>query len=135
MIVEKENKFRFEKVMLIDDDAADNYISKKIIRSSSFAKEIIEFKTVEDALKHLRENSGKPEQLPQCIFLDLNLPGMNGIEFLSEFDKFGDDFKKSCKVVILTNAVRPEDMKKITRNPFVIMTLEKPLRDKDLEAM
>src|SRR5262245_38705976 len=104
----EEGGFRFERVMLIDDDSTDNYINQRIISGSLFSKNIITMSAAEMALTYLIENLNNPSRLPEFIFLDLNLPEMNGLEFLDRYAELNESTRKHCKIIVLTNALNPE---------------------------
>jgi CheY-like chemotaxis protein len=73
-------------ILLIDDNEADNEFHKMEINSAGVAEQIKVVKTGMDAIEYLMqsaENAGK-YPLPDLIFLDINMPGMNGFEFLAE---------------------------------------------------
>lgn len=125
--------YRFEKVLLIDDNEIDNFINERIINTSGFAKEVIVKTSTDNALNHLQKADKK--DLPSIIFLDLNMPVKDGFVFLEEFDKMDASLKASCKVIVLSSSISPEDINKASANPYVIKYINKPLSEKYLEAV
>ena len=85
-------------VMLVDDNDTDNFISKRIIEITNFATEVIVKSSGKSALDYLEENNDDAESLPEIIFLDINMPIVDGFVFLYEFEKFNDTVKDKCKV-------------------------------------
>ena len=75
-------------VMLVDDNDTDNFISKRIIEITNFAEEVIVKSSGKSALDYLNDNAGEVANLPEIIFLDINMPIVDGFVFLYEFEKF-----------------------------------------------
>ena len=73
---------RYSKVMLIDDNSLDNFINKKLLESNGFTDETEAFESAEKALEKLK--SSATDELPDVIFLDIMMPGMDGFQFLDE---------------------------------------------------
>ena len=115
------------RILLIDDNATDNFISKKILEKYGFDN-IIESKTSgQTALKHLNEKSRNPVELPSIIFLDINMPVVDGFMFLYEFEKLPNVVKAKCKIVILSSSDNQNDIRRIVDNQFVKGFITKPL--------
>lgn len=115
------------RILLIDDNATDNFISKKILEKYGF-QNIIESKTSGIlALKHLNEKSLNPEELPNIIFLDINMPLVDGFMFLYEFEKLPHVVKAKTKIVILSSSDNQNDIRRIVDNQFVRGFITKPL--------
>lgn len=122
-------------VMLVDDNDTDNFISKRIIEITKFAKRVEVKNSGKSALDYLRENENNEEELPNLIFLDINMPIVDGFVFLYEFEKFGDAIKDKCKVIILSSSDNKRDIDKIVNNNHVIKFITKPLTESALEEV
>jgi CheY-like chemotaxis protein len=122
-------------VMLVDDNDTDNFISKRIIEINKFAKRVEIKNSGKSALQYLEENQNKPENLPDLIFLDINMPIVDGFVFLFEFEMFPDELKKKCKIVILSSSDNKRDIEKIVDNEYVIKFITKPLTDNALNEL
>jgi len=127
--------YRFSRVLLIDDNDIDNLINSRIITSHNFAALVDIKTTTESALDFLRTMTGESENLPSIIFLDLNMPVLDGFAFLEEFGKMNDTLKKNCKVVVLSSSISPDDINRASTNPYVIKYINKPLSESYLEAI
>ena len=120
-------------VMLVDDNDTDNFISRRIIEITKFAKDVIIKNSGKSALEYLEENKIIPTSLPELIFLDINMPIVDGFVFLYEFEKFEDLLKDKCKVIILSSSDNKRDIDKIVNNDHVIKFITKPLTENALE--
>ncbi|MFA0960978.1 response regulator [Roseivirga sp. BDSF3-8] len=119
-------------VMLVDDNDTDNFISKRIIEITKFAKEVEIKNSGKSALEYLEANKENPERLPDIIFLDINMPIVDGFVFLYEFEKFNESVKNKCKVIILSSSDNKRDIDKIVNNDHVIKFITKPLTENAL---
>ncbi|MCM2372911.1 response regulator [Aporhodopirellula aestuarii] len=118
-------------VMLVDDSSLDNMIHTRILKKSGLVEEIIAFEYAEDALKYLQnENHGV-----DVIFLDLNMPRMDGYEFLEEYHKLSSIQRAKTLVMMLSTSSRPGDAERAKQFPHVIDYQSKPLGIETLESI
>ena len=88
--------------MVIDDNEVDLYVSRRVIEKYSFADEVILMDSAKEALEYLKSHDGGPDTLPGLIFLDINMPEMNGFEFLDAYKQLSDNIKSNCIIMMLT---------------------------------
>ena len=119
-------------VMLVDDNETDNFISKRIIEITKFAERVTAKKSGKTALDYLKKNDKNKSELPDLIFLDINMPIVDGFVFLYEFEKFNQTIKNKCKVIILSSSDNKRDIDKIVNNDHVIQFITKPLTEAEL---
>ena len=106
----------------------------------NFSKNIYSAINGEDALKFfdnlINKQDSEIKDFPQLIFLDLNMPVMNGWEFLSVFSKnqYLENFSKT-KVVVLSSTIDPNDIEKSKEYPMVVEFLSKPITTEILELL
>lgn len=118
--------------MLVDDNDTDNFISKRIIEITKFSDNVIVKNSGKSALDYLHDHEEEPEEIPDIIFLDINMPIVDGFVFLYEYEKFGNTVKDKCRVIILSSSDNKRDIDKIINNDFVIKFVTKPLTEKTL---
>lgn len=122
-------------VMLVDDNDVDNFISKRVIELNGFAKSVETQSSGSSALAYLEQYQDEPDMLPELIFLDINMPIVDGFVFLYELENFPETVQKKCKVVILSSSDNKKDIDKIISNTHVIKFITKPLTDRALKEV
>jgi CheY-like chemotaxis protein len=112
------------KILLIDDDKVINFLHRLKLEEVIVDCVVDEVLGGQAALDYLTTH----EECPDVILLDLNMPGMDGFEFLEEYEKLGKCVDKSKKFLfIVTSSQRDEDKIKVTANRLVKGYFEKPL--------
>ena len=125
-------RYKINTVMSIDDCALDQILYKRIINRSEMVENVISFQLATEALAYLK--SADCEKI-DVILLDINMPRMNGFEFLEQaFEDLGSDFAKYI-VIMLTTSLNPADTLRAKEFGVVKLFLNKPLRKEDLESI
>ncbi len=130
----KNNQARYRKVLLIDDNEIDNFINERMITSSQFSANV-EVKNSADAALDFLRGLKAGDEIPEIIFLDLNMPVKDGFGFLIDFEKLPEELRQACKVVVLSSSISPADINRASTNPYVFKYVNKPLSEKYLEAI
>ncbi|MEJ7558262.1 MAG: response regulator [Pedobacter sp.] len=123
------------KVMLIDDNMIDLKVNSKLITLSGLFEEIILCQSAEEGLLYINERIHQLDEIPDFILLDIQMPDMDGFEFLESFKKFSKEVKEKCVIAILSSTLDFGDLMKAEANPNVIKLLKKPLYPKELEEL
>ena len=130
-----ETPYKFDLVLLVDDNDIDNFINERMITTSGFGKTVIVKNSAQGALDYLKSLEEKGSPLPKIIFLDLNMPVMDGFAFLEQYENFSDSLKSHCKVIVLSSSISPEDINRASVNPHVVKFVNKPLSEKYLAVI
>lgn len=112
--------------MLIDDNPDDNFYHERVIRKNSAVEKIIIKQTAQSALDYLKSRPGDDIR-PDIIFLDINMPGMNGWDFLDAYEKLDESVKSRAIIVMLTTSENPDDKQKSLLSNNVSEFRTKPL--------
>lgn len=115
------------KVMIVDDNPIDQRITEYILKLNHETEDVITMTSAIDALAYLALNANTPAALPSLIFLDLDMPVMNGFGFLQQFKEYADEVKAGCKIVVVTASEEIADIEKMKSDPYVIKLISKPL--------
>jgi CheY-like chemotaxis protein len=116
-----------KKVMIIDDNEIDIFINQKVLEFNNFANEIVNIQAAQNAIDLLK--SCKIEDVPNLIFLDLNMPIIDGFRFLYEFSLMSDAVRSKVKIIVLTSSDNVNDKEKVAANADVLTYISKPLTD------
>jgi CheY-like chemotaxis protein len=124
---------KFNCVLLVDDDQVSSFLIKEILKTNKVSQKIHSAQNGEEALKFINQNND-PTARPDLIFLDINMPVMDGFQFLEEFQKLSNALRSSIKIIVLTSSSNSSDMKKASEYP-IQGYLTKPLTIKNLEQV
>lgn len=122
-----------EKTMLIDDSEIDLFIQRRFLELCHFSKELITYRSAETALEWLHNLNGN--EPPNVIFLDLNMPVVDGFSFLKLFTKLPDRIVSRSRIVILTSSNSVTDREQVFLYKNVIQMITKPIKQSDLDAL
>jgi CheY-like chemotaxis protein len=117
---------------IIDDDPIFIYGTKRIIEKVDFCNKIIVYNNGQEAIDGIYELIKTKEQLPDVILLDINMPVMDGWEFLVEFKKLQNLFSKKIHVYIASSSVDPRDIERVKNYKEVSDYILKPITPDDL---
>ncbi len=111
-------------VCIVDDDPLHLYITKKYIELSTIVEHVLVFKNGKEAYDSLKLMLSKHENLPEIIFLDLNMPVWDGWQFVDEFTKL--TLEQNVSICILSSSNSEEDMERAKHYHIIEKYLVKP---------
>ncbi|MBK9012688.1 MAG: response regulator [Saprospiraceae bacterium] len=124
-------------ILMVDDDKATNFLNRRLLNKMELSESIHVARNGAEAMDYL---STAVEGLPDCpcpdlILLDINMPLINGWEFLEHYQEMPEDFKNRIRILILTTSLRDVDVERAKSTPGVKGFLSKPLREGDIKSM
>lgn len=123
----EERSHKLNCILLIDDDKATNFLNEMILEEVGCAEKVTAVESGQEALDYLCESVNGNYPQPDLIFLDINMPGMNGWEFMEKYELLPDNQKGQIVVVMLTTSLNPDDEVKAKSLGFVEGFEKKPL--------
>ncbi|MBW4361827.1 response regulator [Flavobacterium taihuense] len=119
-------------IWVIDDDPIYQIIVNKIIKKSELFLSVSSFKNGKDAIDALKDSLEKMDTLPNIILLDINMPIMDGWEFMEEMVMLKSKIGRSIQIYIVSSSIAMEDKIKAKSYPQIIAYLSKPISPNDL---
>lgn len=127
----KQKSYKYKYVLLIDDVELDNFINEKLISSNGFSEKIYICNSGQGALEFLNNlniaAAAFPDIYPEVIFIDINMPVMDGFQFIQSFQEIIKKQRKHPKLVVLTSSVAERDRQTTSGLSKDILFLNKPL--------
>lgn len=114
-------------ICLIDDDEINRFVMAKTIRVSGIEANVVTFANGRDAMIHFLEHASNPSMLPDLVFLDINMPLMNGWQFLEEFERLERLLTKDIAIYMVSSSVDDRDLQRSKSYKHVVDYIEKPL--------
>jgi CheY-like chemotaxis protein len=121
--------YKFKNVLLVDDDYVSNFIAEHLLQKHKIAENVFFSRNGDEALKLLKET----KEFPELIFLDINMPVMDGFEFIEAFRKFNLD-KNRTRIIIYTSSFNPKDIEMLNNMGFHDFII-KPFTEEKLQGM
>lgn len=122
-----------DQIILIDDSEIDLFIQRRFLEVFNFGKQLKTFLSARTALDWLTTSNGT--EVPQLVFLDLNMPDLDGFGFLIQFSQLPPALRKGIRIVILTSSNSRGDLDKALAFENVVHFITKPLKQSDIEVL
>lgn len=120
-------------ILLVDDDDVTNFLSREMLRIYMPSPQIDTVLNGHEAIEYLQSRADNPDQLPDIILLDINMPVMDGWEFLAEFDKLKRPGFEKIHIIMFTSSVYYEDIDKARTYATVKDIFSKPLDERKIK--
>jgi two-component SAPR family response regulator len=126
-------------IAIVDDDPIFSFIEKKIVEETNLVNQIRIFNNGLKALDFIKLNAGKSELLPDIILLDLNMPVMDGWEFLDEYIDVKHTLGKKITIYIVAYALSAADIERVNNinevSDFIIKPMTREKFEKIVKAL
>lgn len=123
---------KFKNSCIIDDDPISVFGIKRSMKETDFSDDVVVYTNGQEALDGLTKMLNDGNKLPSIIFLDLNMPIMDGWEFLDDFIKIPNTNTDKVTIFIVSSSMDPRDMIKAKSYSMVNNYILKPILRKDL---
>ena len=124
---------KINKTLLIDDSDIDLFIQRRFLEVYNFSNQLVSYKSATEALNWLRNINGQDP--PEIIFLDLNMPEVDGFGFLKSFETLPEKIRNTARIVVLTSSNSSKDRELVFESKNVIQFITKPLKQSDIELL
>ncbi|MBS1747444.1 MAG: response regulator [Bacteroidetes bacterium] len=118
---------KVNSIAIIDDDDICIFTTKKIIEAKKIAHTTMVFSNGEEAFEYFKKNVNHNSLLPEIILIDLNMPAMDGWNFIKSYKSIQSQIKKKIDMYIQTSSVDPDDIEKYKSTPDILEFIVKPL--------
>ncbi|MBX2966176.1 MAG: response regulator [Cyclobacteriaceae bacterium] len=123
---------KVDNTILIDDSEIDLFIQRRFLEVYAFTNNITAYKSAQEAIEALQQPDAR---VPDIIFLDLNMPNIDGFGFLQNFDSFAPAVREHCKIVVLTSSNNKKDKDEALKYSNVVHYITKPFKQSDIDDL
>ena len=128
---------KLNTVLLVDDDETTNYLNHRLLSRMEIASDIRVVTDGEEAINYLKRSfaASTDHPRPELIFVDIKMSGMDGFEFLEEYQRLAADEKEGTVMLMLTSSASFYDLEKLKQFPDVRRHYSKPLTESDVREI
>jgi CheY-like chemotaxis protein len=119
-------------ICIVDDDEIYKFTMRKTIEMNKLARKVLIFSDGEEALEFITDNLGNNQDLPDVIFLDINMPIMDGFQFMQEYIKIKPTVGKKITIYMVSSSVDADDIEKANEISDIAGYLIKPIKASEL---
>ena len=120
---------------IVDDDLIYQFMLTRIIDRNNLAEKVIPFSDGEKAIQYLTDNKASPENIPDVILLDTNMPIMDGWQFIEEYAIMKTDIKKKVVIFMLSSSIDPRDIESASEISEISNYLVKPITLEEVKTI
>ncbi|MCG8372167.1 MAG: response regulator [Balneolales bacterium] len=130
----------FNLILLVDDSEEDNFFHRRVLLKANVTKHIVECIDGEDAILYLKKEGkysdwNKTYHIPDIIFLDINMPKVDGFEFLEAYKALPAEIKEGLIIVMISTSQNPKDQEKAKSYNEVADFITKPLDEEQIKKI
>jgi two-component system, chemotaxis family, chemotaxis protein CheY len=114
-------------IALVDDDKIFQLTASKTIQATKLTDKILQFENGEDALQFIKTNLADADKLPDYIFLDINMPFVDGWMFLEDYELIKSNLPKPITIYMVSSSIDPRDINRARSNSNVHDYVVKPV--------
>lgn len=123
------------RFIIVDDNKLDCYIAEKIIRNTGISECIRLFNDANEALAFIKGDHPPVNKKKDIIIVDIQMPLMNGFEFVEAFEKLSEEICNSYIIYVLSSSINQNDLNRVSNYRSVKQLLNKPLTGKKLSLL
>lgn len=122
-------------ICIVDDDEIYQFTISKMLKTFNFGDKIISFEDGEEALLFMMDNLNNEKELPDIIFLDINMPIMDGFQFMEEYVKIKPKLSKIVTIYMVSSSVDPVDIERARKIAEISDYIIKPIKPGELKTI
>lgn len=126
---------KIKSICIIDDDEIYQFLIKKQVAVQNLAEEVCVFPNGQEAIQYFQNSIATKAELPDIVFLDVNMPIMDGWEFLDEYGKIYKQFHKEVKLYMISSSLNESDITRAQKMEQVKEYLVKPISGEKLVSL
>jgi CheY-like chemotaxis protein len=120
---------------VIDDDKIYQFMLHKIIDDNKLAERVVSFFDGEKAIQYLKANYGNIENIPDILFLDVNMPIMDGWQFMEEYASIKANINKKIVIFMLSSSLNPIDIERASKISEISKYIVKPIKLEEVKKI
>ncbi|WP_345220479.1 response regulator [Hymenobacter koreensis] len=126
---------KLQKVVLIDDNETTSFLNNRLLQRLELAENVLSFTNAEQAFAHFwGKQSGSDSDAPELVFVDLKMPGMDGFEFLNQYNRLAPEQREKTVMAVLTTSMHSADTTRVAQYEGVEY-LAKPLTEEKMQRL
>lgn len=122
-------------IALVDDDKVFQLIASRSIKATNFQGRILQFNNGGEAIDYLEKNADNPPEIPDVVFLDINMPVMDGWGFLEDYFHLKPRIQKSIRIYMVSSSVDPRDIARAESFDVIREYVSKPISQKKFSEL
>ncbi|MCL5127741.1 MULTISPECIES: response regulator [unclassified Algibacter] len=120
---------------IIDDDKIYHFMLTRIIKHNKLAERVIDFYDGEKAIEYLTDNTATKENIPDIIFVDNNMPIMDGWQFIDAYTRLEPEIKKKVYIFMVSSSIDPIDIERASKINQISDYIVKPIKLEEVKAI